>query len=122
MKDLLNKFVVLGDRVLIQPLKDKGKTESGLFLPPGVKEKEKIQSGYIMKVGPGYAVSPAKDEEDPWQKSNRTVQYIPLEAKIGDVAIFLQNHAYEIEYEKEKFIIVPQSAILLIIRDEFSQR
>lgn len=39
----LKKLIVVGDRVLIKPKKEAEKTDSGLFLPPGVKEKEKIQ-------------------------------------------------------------------------------
>ena len=36
---------------------------------------------------------------------------IPLQAKVGDMAIFIQNSSYEIEYEEERYIIVPNSAI-----------
>ncbi|MCU0399117.1 MAG: co-chaperone GroES family protein, partial [Cyclobacteriaceae bacterium] len=50
----LKKLIVVGDRVLIKPTQQTDKTESGLYLPPGVQEKEKIQSGYVIKVGPGY--------------------------------------------------------------------
>jgi chaperonin GroES len=49
----LKKLIVVGDRVLIKPGKQNDKTASGLYLPPGVQEKEKIQSGYVIKVGPG---------------------------------------------------------------------
>ena len=41
----LKKLIVVGDRVLIRPAKENDKTESGLYLPPGVQEKEKIQKG-----------------------------------------------------------------------------
>ncbi|MEQ1584409.1 MAG: co-chaperone GroES family protein, partial [Cyclobacteriaceae bacterium] len=50
----LKKLIVVGDRVLIRPAKESEKTESGLYLPPGVQEKEKIQKGFVIKVGPGY--------------------------------------------------------------------
>jgi co-chaperonin GroES (HSP10) len=112
----INRFIVIGDRVLIRPDDDAEKTISGLFLPPGVAEKEKIQSGRIIKTGPGYPL-PAQNEDEPWKESKEEVKYIPLQAKEGDVAIFLRKEAFEIEFEKEKFLIVPQSAILLLIRD-----
>jgi chaperonin GroES len=112
----INRFIVIGDRVLIRPDDDAEKTMSGLFLPPGVAEKEKIQSGRIIKTGPGYPL-PAQNEDEPWKESKEEVKYIPLQAKEGDVAIFLRKEAFEIEFEKEKFLIVPQSAILLLIRD-----
>ena len=113
----LQKFIVVGDRVLIKPEEDSSKTASGLFLPPGVSEKEKIQSGDIIKVGPGYPMASPVDEE-PWKESKELVKYIPLQAKEGDLAIFLRKEAFEIEFDKEKYLIVPQSAILLLIRDD----
>jgi chaperonin GroES len=113
----LQKFIVVGDRVLIRPQEDSNKTNSGLYLPTGVAEKEKIQSGYVIKVGPGYATS-AQTEDEPWKDNDEQVKYIPLQAKDGDLAIFLRKEAFEIEFEKEKFLIVPNSAILLLIRND----
>jgi len=115
----ISKFVVVGDRVLIKPEEETNKTTSGLFLPPGISEKEKIQSGYVIKVGPGYPTA-ANIEDEPWKESKETVKYIPLQAKEGDLAIFLRKEAFEIEFEKEKFLIVPQSAVLLLIRNDFN--
>ncbi len=114
---ILDKFIVVGDRVLVKPQEENNKTSTGLYLPAGVKEKEKVQSGYVIKVGPGYATA-AQVEDEPWKETNETVKYIPLQAKHGDLAIFLKNEAYEIEFEREKYLIVPQSAILLLIRNE----
>jgi co-chaperonin GroES (HSP10) len=113
----LQKFIVVGDRVLIRPQEDTNKTNSGLYLPVGVSEKEKIQSGYVIKVGPGYATS-AQNEDELWKGKDDQVKYIPLQAKEGDLAIFLRKEAFEIEFEKEKFLIVPNSAILLLIRND----
>ena len=113
----LQKFIVVGDRVLIRPQEDSNKTTSGLYLPSGVSEKERIQSGYVIKVGPGYATS-AQSEDEPWKEKTDQVKYIPLQAKDGDLAIFLRKEAFEIEFEKEKFLIVPNSAILLLIRND----
>lgn len=114
----LKKLIIVGDRVLIKPEKDAGKTASGIYLPPGVKEKEKIQSGYIVKTGPGYVLPTAVDEDDHWKPDEDKVKYIPLQAEEGDKAIFLVNNAYEIQYQQEKYFIVPQSAILMLEREE----
>jgi chaperonin GroES len=46
------------------------------------------------------------------------VKYIPLQAKEGDIAIFLLSGATEVIYEGNKYYIVPQSAILLLEREE----
>ena len=116
----LDKVIIVGDRVLVKPKSNKEKTQSGLFLPPGVQEKEKVQEGYIMKVGPGYPI-PADYgfEEEPWnQEDEEEVRYIPLQAKLGDLAIYLQRDAIEIIYHGEKYFIVPQSAVLMLVRED----
>jgi chaperonin GroES len=111
------KIIIVGDRVLIKPEDDLEKTNSGLYLPPGVKEKEKVQGGFIIKAGPGYPAAAAIDEDEMWKKIKET-KYIPLQAKEGDFAIFVRKEAIDIELDKQKLVIVPQSAILLLMRDE----
>ena len=64
----LRKLIVVGDRLLIRPKKQPDKTDSGLYLPPGVQEKEKVQTGFVIKVGPGYPIPMATDEDEPWKK------------------------------------------------------
>lgn len=114
----VERFIVVGDRLLLKQKSSSEKTLSGLYLPPSVHEKEKIQSGYVVKSGPGYAVAPPSEADEPWKETSSKVQYIPLQAKEGDLAIYLQSQAHEIEFEQEKYIIVPQSAVLLLIRDD----
>ncbi|MFW2476110.1 MAG: co-chaperone GroES [Sediminibacterium sp.] len=111
------KLIVIGDRVLVRPSKPDEQTASGLYLPPGVQEKEKVQQGYIIKTGPGYAI-PMPVDEEPWKTDEEQVKYVPLQAKEGDLAIFLVSGATEVMYEQEKYFIVPQSAILLLYREE----
>lgn len=113
----LKKLIIIGDRVLIRPTRPNERTESGLYLPPGVQEKERVQQGYIIKIGPGYAI-PLPPEDEPWKNTEEQVKYLPLQAKEGDLAIFLVNGATEIEYAGEKYFIVPQSAILMLEREE----
>ena len=114
----LKKLIVVGDRVLIKPTKQSDKTSSGLYLPPGVQEKEKIQSGYVIKVGPGYPLPLPVDEDDMWKGKDEQVKYLPLQAQEGDLAIFLQKGAIEVMYEDEKYFIVPQASILMLEREE----
>jgi len=113
----IDRFIVVGDRVLLKPQEESSRTSSGLYLPAGVAEKERVQSGYVIKIGPGYATS-TEVEDEPWKDSANKVKYIPLQAKEGDLAIFLRKEAVEIEFDKEKYLIIPQSAILLLIRNE----
>ncbi|MGN6247990.1 MAG: co-chaperone GroES [Ginsengibacter sp.] len=113
----LKKLIVIGDRLLIKPSKPNEKTASGLYLPPGVHEKEKVQQGYVIKAGPGYAI-PLPVEDEPWKGEEEKVKYVPLQAKEGDLAIFLVSAATEVMYEGDKYFIVPQGAILMLEREE----
>ena len=121
MKQLGRKqMLVVGDKVLILPDSDKERTQHGLYLPPSVKEKEKVQSGVVVRVGPGYPVAnPQYIEEEPWSTTPKEpVKYIPLQVEEGDYAIFLRDQAIEIEYDSKNYLIVPQSAVLMLIRND----
>jgi chaperonin GroES len=113
----LKKLIIIGDRVLISPSRPNDRTDSGLYLPPGVQEKERVQQGYIIKIGPGYAI-PMPTEDEPWKTKEEQVKYLPLQAREGDLAIFLLSGATEIMYGGDKYFIVPQSAILMLEREE----
>ena len=115
----LKNLIIVGDRVLIKPKSLNDKTKTGLYLPPGVQEKEVVQSGYIMKVGPGYPLPQIGDEiEEAWKNTDEKVKYVPLQVKEGDLAIFLQKSSIEVVYKDEKYFIVPQNQILMIEREE----
>jgi co-chaperonin GroES (HSP10) len=113
-------LVIVGDRVLVDLDPRAERTSTGLYLPPTVKEKEKVQAGYVVKVGPGYPVhDPNAVLEEPWSLSRRQeLKYIPLQAAEGDYAIFLKEAAIEIEFEGKKYLIVPHSAMLALVRTE----
>lgn len=114
------QLIVVGDRVLIKPDELQERTNAGLYLPPGVKEKDKVNSGYVIRVGPGYPV-PSSDfsDDEPWKEKKSSTKYIPLQAKEGDYAIFLREQAIEFEYESKKYLVVPQNAILVLFREEY---
>jgi chaperonin GroES len=112
------EVLVVGDKVLIKPEEDNGKTTSGLYLPASVQEKEPAMGGHVVNVGPGYpTVEPLSDGE-PWSGGTRTgMRYVPLQAEKGDFAIFMRSNAVEVEIDGSKYLIVPHAAILLLIRD-----
>jgi len=114
------EIIVVGDRLLISVDDSDNRTEFGLYLPPGVKEKEKVRAGYVVKVGPGYPMpDPNSSNDEPWSaRPQNEIKYIPLQARIGDYAIYLSNSAVEIEYDAKQFVVVPQSAILVLLRDQ----
>jgi len=118
--DKLENLIVVGDKVLIKPCSTKSKTKTGLFLPPGYSEKEEIQHGYVVKVGPGIPIPYLPDDDnEPWKpKSTDRIKYIPLQPIVGDLAIFLLKGSIEIVYNDQKYFIVPQYSILLLEREE----
>lgn len=103
---------------MIKPKKNQDRTKSGLYLPAGVKAKEEVQSGYIIKAGPGYPIPLPVEDNEPWKEKDENVKYIPLQAREGDLAIFLQKGAFEVMYQNERFYIVPQSSILMLERED----
>ncbi len=113
----VDKFIIIGDRVLVKPRDLETHTKSGLVLPASIKEKEEIQSGYIIKTGPGYPI-PSQEIDEPWKDGSSEPKYMGMQAHEGDLAIFLKSRAHEIEFENEKYLIIPHAAILLLIRDD----
>lgn len=117
-KDMDN-FLMVGDRVLIKPKNPQSQTQSGLYLPPSVQQGEKIQSGYIIRTGPGYPLPAQSEYKEVWEKKKEeNVQYLPLQAHEGDLAVYMQSAGYEIQFNRMTYVIVPHSAILMLIRDE----
>lgn len=114
----LEKLIVVGDRVLIRPRNPEERTKSGLLLPPGVHEKQKVQCGYVIKVGPGYPIPLPGEYDEPWQKKKDSTNYFPLQAEVGDLAVYIQDSGTEIELNGQNYVVVPFQAILLLLRDE----
>ena len=71
-------------------------------------------------MGPGIPLGNPEDNlDEPWSMSDGgSVKYIPTQADIGDMALFLNKASIEIKIENEDYLIVPQSAILILIRDD----
>jgi co-chaperonin GroES (HSP10) len=40
-----------------------------------------------------------------------------MQARVGDYALFFRRAAMEITFEGDRFLVVPQSAILALVRD-----
>ncbi len=114
----IDNLIVIGDRVLIEPSVPTKKTKGGLLLPAGYQEKEEVQTGYILKCGPGYPL-PSNDDGEAWNPSDKEPRYLPLQVKPGDMAIFLLKNAVELKYDGQKYFVVPQQAILMVEREEF---
>ena len=120
MKSKNKQILIVGDRILIRPDKGGKKSKAGLYLPPSVIEKQEVLSGVVVEVGPGIPMGNPEDQlDEPWAaRDNSPVKYIPTQAELGDVALFLNKASIEVKIENEDYLIVPQSAILILIRDD----
>ncbi len=113
------RLIVTGDRVLIKPDLSEERTKVGLYLPQTVKSREEVIGGVVVQTGPGIPLADPSDVSDePWKHRRTEVKYLPVQARPGDYALFLQKAGVEIQYEGEKYMIVPQSALLILIREE----
>tara|TARA_A100001015_G_scaffold282328_1_gene346477 strand:+ start:789 stop:1106 length:318 start_codon:yes stop_codon:yes gene_type:complete len=98
----LDKINVVGDRVLVKPRKESEKTDSGLYLPPGVREKEKVQYGYIVKSGPGYPIPVAIENDQPWKTDDEKIKvYIcTKENLVSHFIIIFTNYVPKLQTNK----------------------
>lgn len=120
--DETSELILVGDRVLVSPAEPEGQTRAGLYLPDSVRDKEKIQSGRIVAVGPGYFMPNPNYEDEPWKGSTAPVRYLPLQAREGDIAYFLRKEAIELIYNDAPYVIIPHHAILALLRNQPDER
>ena len=119
MSDPKKRLIVVGDRVLISPEEGEERTKVGLYLPASAVDNQAVQGGKVVATGPGTAVSaPTELDEEPWKIGATEPRYMPLQARIGDYAIFFRRAAVEITFEGSRYLVVPQAAILTLVREE----
>ena len=112
------QLIVVGDRVLITPDDGDDRVRGGLYLPATAVDSQQVQGGLIVATGPGDPVAEVGDSEEPWKEIRREGRTRPLQAKVGDHAIFFRKAAVEITFEERRYLVVPHGAILVLIRDD----
>jgi co-chaperonin GroES (HSP10) len=116
------RLIVVGDRVLIQPEEGEDRTKVGLYLPASAVDNQAVQGGTVVATGPGNAVSaPTELDQEPWKIGGNEPKYVPLQARIGDYAIFFRRAAVEITFEGDRYLVVPQAAILTLVRESHEE-
>jgi chaperonin GroES len=116
------ELFVVGDRVLVRVEDGEERTNVGLYLPPTAIDNQAVQGGTIVATGPGNPM-PAFDanSDEPWRTESKETRFIPMQARRGDFALFFRKAAVEITFEGERFLVIPQSAILALVRDELAE-
>lgn len=113
------ELIIVGDRVLVKQEELQERTEVGLYLPQTVVEKEEVQGGRIVLTGPGMPLPQPHDVDDePWRSVPDEPKYLPMQAQVGDYALFMKKMAMEIKFEGEKYLIIPHNSILALIRED----
>jgi chaperonin GroES len=113
------RLIVVGDRVLVEPEEGEERTRVGLYLPAAAVESQPVQGGTVRATGPGTPISaPAELGDEPWKIVSGEARFLPVQARAGDYAIFFRRAAVEISFEGKQYLVVPQAAILVLIREE----
>lgn len=90
----------LFDYVLIEPIKEEEKTESGIILPK-TAEKERPEQGRVIAVGPG--------------KRTKGGEIVPVSVKPGQKVLFTKYGPNEIKVDNKEYLITKEEDILAIL-------
>ncbi|SEA92253.1 chaperonin GroES [Thalassobacillus cyri] len=90
----------LGDRIVIEIVKQEEKTASGIVLPDSAKEKP--QEGKVVAVGTGRVT-------DNGEK-------VALEVAQGDHVIYSKFAGTEVKYEGKEYLVIRESDVLAVIQ------
>jgi co-chaperonin GroES (HSP10) len=123
MRKGTKELFVVGDRVLIRVEEGEERTTVGLYLPPTAIDNQAVQGGTIVATGPGQPM-PSFDanSDEPWREQGREpARFVPMQARAGDFALFFRKAAVEITFEGERYLVIPQSAILALVRDDLAE-
>jgi len=113
------ELIVVGDRVLVHVEDGEERTNVGLYLPPTAIDNQAVQGGKIVATGPGLPMpSPDSFSDEPWNATERQTRFVPMQARTGDYALFFRKAAVEITFEGDRYLVVPQAAILALVREE----
>lgn len=118
MREKGKRLIVVGDRVLVRPEEGEERSKVGLYLPPTAVDSQAVQGGRILTTGPGLPMPDFTDANDePWRAATRETRFVPMQARSGDYALFFRKAAVEITFDGERYLVVPQTAILALVRE-----
>ncbi|MCD6474673.1 MAG: co-chaperone GroES [Anaerolineaceae bacterium] len=89
----------LGSRLVVEPIEQEEKTNSGIYLPDTAKEKP--MKGTVLSVGPG--------------DRNENGDRVAMDVALGDIVLFNKYAGTEIKIDDKKILVMKESDILAII-------
>lgn len=93
------KLRPLNDRILVERVQEKEKTQGGIIIPDSAKEKP--AEGKVIAVGIGRMVDSG--------------ERIPVEVKVGDRILFGKYGGQEIKVEGQEYLIMSEQEVLCVI-------
>jgi chaperonin GroES len=123
MRKKNKELIVVGDRVLVSVQEGEERSAVGLYLPPTAIDNQAVQGGRIVATGPGLPMPDltSQDNDEPWKTAQGSApsgaRHVPMQARAGDYALFFRKASVEITFEDERYLVVPQAAILALVRD-----
>jgi chaperonin GroES len=124
MRKKNKELIVVGDRVLVAIEDGEERSSVGLYLPPTAIDNQAVQGGRIVATGPGLPMPDlaSQDSDEPWKNASSSsgatgARHVPMQARAGDYALFFRKASVEITFENDRYLVVPQAAILALVRD-----
>ena len=96
----MQKLVPLRDHIVLEPMKEKDTTESGIVIPQD-SNKERPEQGTVVAVGPGKMLPDGTR--------------IEMDVKKGDVVLFSKYGPTEIKIDNKEYLVVKQDDILAVL-------
>ena len=93
------KIKPLGERVLVQPMKEDEVKKGGIIIPDTAKEKP--QEGKVVAVGTG--------------KIDKEGKLVPFNVKVGDLVLMPKYGGTEVKLDGKEYQIIREEDILAII-------
>jgi len=93
------KIKPLGERVLVEPVKEEATNKGGIIIPDTAKEKP--QEGKVVEVGTG--------------KIDENGKKVPFNVKKGDIVLMPKYGGTEVKIDGKEYQIVREDDILAVI-------
>jgi chaperonin GroES len=103
----------LSDKIIVERLASRDRTDGGLYLPDSVKEKEKPQVGRVLAVGPGRKIDRVESHD-----GELCFLRTPMDVSVGDLVLFTKYGGTEQEVGGLKFVILSEADVLAVIEPE----
>ncbi|VGO15583.1 10 kDa chaperonin [Pontiella desulfatans] len=93
------KIKPLGERVLVEPVKEEEAVKGGIIIPDSAKEKP--QEGKVIAVGTG--------------KIDKDGKKVPFNVKVGDIVLMPKYGGTEVKVDGKEYQIMREDDILAVI-------